>query len=145
MKQKQPPEVFCKKRCFLKFRKIQRENTCVRVSFLIKLQAKACNFIKKRLWYRSFSVNFSKFAKNIFFTEHLCATVSEPFRCALKYTYSEYLKYENKNNKKQEWSKSTLTYTLSWKFFWEHHNIIALEDNPQTFFDFIDTQSNFMS
>ena len=34
--QKQPPELFCKKRCSQKFHK---ENTCARVSFLMKLQA----------------------------------------------------------------------------------------------------------
>ena len=33
------------------------ENTCTRVSFLIKFRAKACNFIKKRLWHRCFPVN----------------------------------------------------------------------------------------
>ena len=42
------PEVFCKKgvpRNFAKFTK----NICARLSFAIKLQAKANNFIKKRL------------------------------------------------------------------------------------------------
>ena len=34
--QKQPPEVFFKKRCSSKFRNLK---TCARVSFLIKLQA----------------------------------------------------------------------------------------------------------
>ena len=36
------------------------ENTCARVSFLIK----------KRLWYRCFAVNFTKFLGTPFFTEH---------------------------------------------------------------------------
>ena len=44
--QKQPLEVFCKKRCSWKCRKFT-ENTYARVSFLIKLQT-ACNLIKKR-------------------------------------------------------------------------------------------------
>ena len=45
-----------------------QENTCARVSFLIKLQAKAeaCNFIKKRLRHRSFSANFGKFLRTVF-------------------------------------------------------------------------------
>ena len=38
--QKQPPEMFCKKRCSYKFCKTHRKNTCARVSFLIR-------FIKK--------------------------------------------------------------------------------------------------
>ena len=31
----------------------------------------ACNFIKKRLWHRCFSVNFAKFLRTPFLTEHL--------------------------------------------------------------------------
>ena len=46
-------------------------NTCARVSFLIKLQALASNFIKKRLWHRCFPANFAKFLRIPFFTEHL--------------------------------------------------------------------------
>ena len=37
-----------------------QEGTCVRVSFLIKLQLQACNFIEKRLWHRCFPVSFAK-------------------------------------------------------------------------------------
>ena len=36
----------------------------------------ACNFIKKEIWHRCFSVNFCEISKNTFFTEHLCATAS---------------------------------------------------------------------
>ena len=36
--QKQPPEVFCKK-LFLEITQNSQENTCARVSFLIKFQA----------------------------------------------------------------------------------------------------------
>ena len=43
---------------------------CARVSFIIKLQAEACNFIKKRLWHKCFPVNFAKFLTP-FLTEHL--------------------------------------------------------------------------
>ena len=37
--QKQPPEVFCRKKVFLKISQNSQENTCATVSFLIKLQA----------------------------------------------------------------------------------------------------------
>ena len=47
-----------------------QENTCARVSFLIKLQA-ACIFIKKRLWHRCFPVSFAKLLRTPFLTEHL--------------------------------------------------------------------------
>ena len=40
--------------------------SCARVSFLIKLQAKACNLIKKGLQQRSFLVNFKKFLRTPF-------------------------------------------------------------------------------
>ena len=48
-----------------------QENTCARVSFSIKLQAEACNFIKKRLWHRCFPMNVAKFLRTPFYIEHL--------------------------------------------------------------------------
>ena len=39
--------------------------------FLIKLQAEACNFIKKETLAQVFSCEFSEISKSIFFTEHL--------------------------------------------------------------------------
>ena len=54
-----------------------QENTCARVSFLIKLQALACNFIKKETLAQVFSCKFCKISKNIFFTEHLWTTASD--------------------------------------------------------------------
>ena len=48
---RQPPEVFCKKRCSKKFRIIHRKTPVL---------AKACNFIKKRLWHRCFPANSVK-------------------------------------------------------------------------------------
>ena len=36
-----------------------------------KQTSKACNFIKKRLWQRCFPVNFVKFLRTPFLTEHL--------------------------------------------------------------------------
>ena len=47
---------------FLEISHNSQENTCVRVSFLIKLK-KACNIIKKRFWDRFFSVNFENFLR----------------------------------------------------------------------------------
>ena len=43
-----------------------QENTCARVSFLLKLQA----------WYSCFSLIFEKFLRPPFFTEHLRVTTS---------------------------------------------------------------------
>ena len=68
--------LFFKKRCFQKFRKNSQENTCVRVSFLMKLQASANN-LKKRLRHRCFPVNFATFLRTPFFTEHFWVTAFE--------------------------------------------------------------------
>ena len=58
------------KKVFLKFLQNSQENTCVRVSFLIKLQARPATVLKRRLWHRLFPVNFAKFLRTPFFTEH---------------------------------------------------------------------------
>ena len=64
------------KKVFLKFLQNSQENTCVRVSFLIKLQARPATVLKRRLWHRLFPVNFAKFLRTPFFTEHHWATTS---------------------------------------------------------------------
>ena len=45
--------------------------------FKIKLQASACNFIKKETLSQIFSCEFHEISKNIIFTEHLWATASD--------------------------------------------------------------------
>ena len=67
--------VLCKK-VFLEISQNSQENTCARVSFLIKLQAQACNFIKKETLAQVFSCEFCEVSKNTFFTEHVWATAS---------------------------------------------------------------------
>ena len=58
--QKQPPEVFYKnfrKEVFSEIFQNSQENTCVRESFLMKLQASALRqgtILKKTLWHRCF-------------------------------------------------------------------------------------------
>ena len=54
-----------------------KENTCARISFLIKLQAKVYNFIKKETLTQVLCCQFCEISKNTFFTEHLWATASE--------------------------------------------------------------------
>ena len=44
-----------------------QESTCARFSFLIKLQASACNFIKKEALEQVFFCEFCEFSRNIFF------------------------------------------------------------------------------
>ena len=60
------PEVFCEKGV-LKIWENSQEDTCARVSFLIKLQAGACKFIKKETLAQESSCGFCKISKNTFF------------------------------------------------------------------------------
>ena len=49
------------KKVFLEISQNSQENTCARVSFLIKLHTPPATLLKKRLWPRCFPVNFAKF------------------------------------------------------------------------------------
>ena len=60
------------KKVFLKISQNSQENTCARVSLLIKLQAWDSNLIKTRMFF----CEFCKIFKNTFFTEHLQTTDS---------------------------------------------------------------------
>ena len=57
------------KKVLLKIFQNSQENTCVRVCFLMKLQA--CNFINKEALALVFSREFCEIFKNAFFVEHL--------------------------------------------------------------------------
>ena len=56
---------------FLEILQNSQENTCARVSFLIKLQALAFNFIKKETLAQVFSCEFWEISKDTDFKEHL--------------------------------------------------------------------------
>ena len=60
-KQKQLPEVFCKKRFSKKFRKILRKT--LQALFFNKVVGRPATLLKKRLWHRCFTVNFAKFLR----------------------------------------------------------------------------------
>ena len=55
------------------------QNTCARVSFLIKLQVEACNFIKKETLAQVFSCEFCKVSKSNFSTKQLRVTASDKY------------------------------------------------------------------
>ena len=60
------------KKVFLLISQNSQENTCARVSFLIKLQTRGLQlYQKKRIWHSCFPVNFAKFLKTPFLREHL--------------------------------------------------------------------------
>ena len=54
------------KRVLLEISQNSQENTCARVSFLIKMQASTCNFIKKETLAQVFSCEYSEISKNNF-------------------------------------------------------------------------------
>ena len=58
--------MFCKKDIPENFKIFTRKHLCWSLFFLIKLQGKARNFIKKRLQHRCFDVNIMKFLKTPF-------------------------------------------------------------------------------
>ena len=62
---------------FLEISQNSQENTCARVSFLIKLQAQVFNFIKKETLGQLFSCEFCEISKNTFLTDHLKEPPSE--------------------------------------------------------------------
>ena len=65
------PQMFRKK----EISQNSQESTCVRISFLINLQArdlKPTTLLRKRVWHRCYPVNFAKFLRTSFLTEHLC-------------------------------------------------------------------------
>ena len=63
------PEEFCKKGVLRNFAKFTGKHLCQGLFF--NKVAKACNLLKKSLRHRCFPVNFAKFPRTPFFTEHL--------------------------------------------------------------------------
>ena len=55
------------KKVFLEISHNSQEKTCVRISFLTKLQASACKFIKKDSLAQVSSCEFCEISKNTFF------------------------------------------------------------------------------
>ena len=67
------------KKVFLKISQNSQENTCVSVPFSLKLQAEACNFIKKETLAQVFSCEFCEiFKKNAAgtFESECCSSVT---------------------------------------------------------------------
>ena len=68
---------FSVKKVFLEISQNSQENTCARVSFLIKLQVsglRPATLLKMRHWNRCFPVNFVKFLRTPFYIELMAAS-----------------------------------------------------------------------
>ena len=89
--QKQPPEVFYKKRCSSKFRRIHRK-TPVPENFFNKVAGlRLCNFTKKESLAQVFSREFCEISKKTFFTEHLRTTATDYDKKIVRIVYNNYL------------------------------------------------------
>ena len=74
------------KKVFLEISQKSQENTCAKVSFLVKLQVSACNFIKKETPAQVFPCEFCEISKNTFLIDHLWWLLLKIF----KTTYLQY-------------------------------------------------------
>ena len=64
------PKVFCEKVALEKFAKFTGKHLSQSL-FFNKIAGRPATFLKKRLWSRCFPVNFGKFLRAPFFTEHI--------------------------------------------------------------------------
>ena len=65
------------RKVFLKISEKLQENTCARVSFLIKLQVSGLQLYLKKDCDTGFSREFFKISKDTFFTEYILVTASD--------------------------------------------------------------------
>ena len=89
------------KRCSYKFHKILRRTPVPKSLFLIKLQAQACNFIKKETVAEEFSCEFCEISRSTFFTENVWTTASKKWMGTIFWKSSikqVILKWKMKNN-----------------------------------------------
>ena len=87
-KEEQPPEVFCKKSVFRNFAKFTGKHLCLSL-FFNKVVGGSARLLKKRLWHRCFPVNFTKFQRSPFFTEHLWSLLLPQVRKVKKILHQE--------------------------------------------------------
>ena len=64
-------EVFCEKGVLRNFAKFTGKHLCKSLFFNKVAGLRPATLLKKRLWHRCFSVNFAKFLRTPFLTEHL--------------------------------------------------------------------------
>ena len=73
--------MFYKKSVLRNFTKFAGKQPCQSFFFNKVADLRYATLVKKRLWYRGFPVNFVKFLRTPFFTEHLWTTASV-YSCA---------------------------------------------------------------
>ena len=124
------------KKVFLKISQNSQENTCARVSFLIKSQAEACNFIKKETMAQVFSYEFCEISKNTFSHRKLpddCFSISQGnpssklFLLTNLWVDSIQFRAHHKKSKKINKSHSTITKKFNLVFLGgRYHEFFAI-------------------
>ena len=71
VKRSSRPDVFCEKDVLRNFAKFTGKHLCQSPFFNKVAALRRATLLKKRLWHRCFPVNFAKFLRTPFFTEHL--------------------------------------------------------------------------
>ena len=69
--QKQPSELFKKETCLRNFAQFTEKHLSQSLFFNKGAELRPATLLKDRLWRGCFSVNFAKFLRTPFFTEHL--------------------------------------------------------------------------
>ena len=86
-------EVFCKKGILKNFAKFTRKHLCQSLFFnklFFKkktLTRRPATLFKKRLWHRSFPVNFAKFLRRPFFKEHEWLLLLPLWNCEIPFPF----------------------------------------------------------
>ena len=92
------------KKVFLEILQNSQENTCAQVSW-------PATFLKKRLWHKCFPVNFTKFLRRPFLTEHIrwlllnFENISKDFRSTVFQSFYRELYSELSQTSKMEFSR----------------------------------------
>ena len=110
------PEVFRKKVFFENFPKLTRKHQCQSLSFTKVAGLSPLTLLKKRLWHRCFPVDFAKFPRTPFFTEHLRWVFLKILKIISKIIVSEFSSWVEVLFKKQ--SLVLLTKAKSRDTFW---------------------------
>ena len=93
-------QIYSVKKLFLEISQKSQENTLTRDSFLTKLPASSCNFIKKEALAQVFSCEFCEISRKLFFIEHLCwlLLLYQRKKCFCKTIHSE-INLKSKQNR----------------------------------------------
>ena len=89
------PEVFCKKGLLRNFAKFTEKHLCQSLFYNKRAGMRSTTLIKRRLWHRSFPVNFAKLLRTHFLTRQLPSLLLNLLCCTGIINLTKYLKNFN--------------------------------------------------